>query len=126
MLASRRQQMMPQAGLRKASWMSSRISQRMRSRRNLCSRAKLCSTTQRCTPSPEACPVLWLPKHDRISPTGRIEALTQPLTEVTMDTLLPEVRAAMTRDGAALVVVRGPVGGVVGYITASSWALVLG
>ena len=34
MLASRRQQMMPQARLRKASWMPSRISQRTRSRRN--------------------------------------------------------------------------------------------
>ena len=33
-LTSRRQQMMPQARLRKASWMSSRISQQIRSRRN--------------------------------------------------------------------------------------------
>jgi hypothetical protein len=49
---SRLQQMMPQARLRKASWMSSRISQRMRNRRNQCSSAKLCSTTQRCMPSP--------------------------------------------------------------------------
>ena len=40
---------------RKASWMSSRISHRMRSRRNQCSRAKPCSTTQRYTPSPESC-----------------------------------------------------------------------
>ena len=54
---SRRQQMMAQARLRNASWMSSRISQRIRSRRNQCSSARDCSTTQRCTPSPEPCPV---------------------------------------------------------------------
>jgi hypothetical protein len=39
--------------VRNASWMSSRISQRMRSRRNQCSSAKAASTTQRCTPRPE-------------------------------------------------------------------------
>src|SRR6266536_6396234 len=55
MLWRRRQQMMAQAKRRKASWMSSRISHRMRSRRNQCSRAKPCSTTQRYTPSPESC-----------------------------------------------------------------------
>jgi len=37
-----------------------------------------------------------------------------------MDTPLPEVRAAMSRDDAGLVVVRGPGGGVAGYITAGS------
>ncbi len=49
--------MMLQARLRNASWMSSRISQRIRSRRNQCSSAIDCSTTQRCTPRPEPCPV---------------------------------------------------------------------
>jgi conjugative relaxase-like TrwC/TraI family protein len=43
LLRRRRQQMMAQAKRRKASWMSSRISHRMRSRRNQCSRAKPCS-----------------------------------------------------------------------------------
>lgn len=38
---SRRQQMMEQARLRKASWKSSRISQRVRSRRNQCSSTSL-------------------------------------------------------------------------------------
>jgi len=47
--------MMAQAKRTKPSWMSSRISDRMRSRRNQCSRAKPCSTTQRYTPSPESC-----------------------------------------------------------------------
>jgi len=50
----------------------------------------------------------------------RIEALMQPPIEVTMDTPLPEVRAAMARNDAGLVVVCGPAGGVVGYIMASS------
>jgi CBS domain-containing protein/tetratricopeptide (TPR) repeat protein len=50
----------------------------------------------------------------------RVEALKRVPAEVTIDTPLPEVRAAMTRDDAGLVVVRGPGGGVVGYITASS------
>ena len=50
--------MMAQARLRKASWISSRISQRMRSRRNQCSSATVCSTTHRCTPRPEPCAVL--------------------------------------------------------------------
>ena len=41
-LARRRQQMMAQAKLRRASWMSSRISQRTRGRRNQCNRAIAC------------------------------------------------------------------------------------
>ena len=49
--------MMAQARVRKASWMSSRISQRMRRRRNQCSRAMVCSTTQRWVPRPEPCAV---------------------------------------------------------------------
>jgi len=44
--------------LRKASWMSSRISQRIRSPRNQCGKAMDCSMTQRCTPSLEPCSVL--------------------------------------------------------------------
>ena len=43
----RRQQMMAQPRVRKASWMWSPISQRMRRRRNQCSRAMVASTTQR-------------------------------------------------------------------------------
>lgn len=40
----------------KASWMSSRISQRIRSRPNQCGSAMVCSITQRWTPRPEPCP----------------------------------------------------------------------
>ena len=47
--------MAAQAGVKNASWMSSRISQRIRRRRNQCSRAMVCSTTQRRVPSPEPC-----------------------------------------------------------------------
>src|SRR5215472_16729172 len=54
---SRRQQIMAQARLRKASWMSSPISQRTRSRPNQCSKARDCSTTQRYVPRPEPCSV---------------------------------------------------------------------
>jgi mannose-6-phosphate isomerase-like protein (cupin superfamily) len=56
-LVNRRRQMMAHARRRNASWMSSRISQRMRVRRNQCNRANVCSTTQRYRPSPEPCPV---------------------------------------------------------------------
>jgi CBS domain-containing protein len=49
----------------------------------------------------------------------RIEALMRPPIEVTMDTPLPEVRAAMAHDDTGLIVVSGPGGGVAGYITAS-------
>ena len=61
----RRQQMMAQARLRKASWMSSRISQRIRSRRNQCSSAMDCPATQRQVPSPEPCAVLRRRGHGR-------------------------------------------------------------
>jgi CBS domain-containing protein len=50
----------------------------------------------------------------------RIEMLMRPSVEVAMHTPLPEMRAAMARDDAGLVVVRGPGGAVAGYITASS------
>jgi hypothetical protein len=42
---------------RKASWMSSRRSQRMRNRRYCWSQAIVRSTTQRFVPSPEPCPL---------------------------------------------------------------------
>ena len=45
--------MMAQARLRNASWMLSRISHRIRSRRNQCSSAIDCPATQRRTPNPE-------------------------------------------------------------------------
>jgi CBS domain-containing protein/tetratricopeptide (TPR) repeat protein len=50
----------------------------------------------------------------------RIEALMQPAVEMPMDAPLAAVRAAMYRGDGGLVVVRGPGGGVAGYITASS------
>ncbi len=49
--------MMAKARLRNDSWMSSRISHRIHSRRNQCSSAIDCSTIQRCMPSPEPCSV---------------------------------------------------------------------
>ena len=52
---SRRQQLMAQPKVTKDWWMSSRISQRMRRRRNQCSNAIAPSTTHRYTPSPEPC-----------------------------------------------------------------------
>ena len=56
-LSSRRQQMRQHARARKPSWMSSRRSVRIRSRRRLCSQAKVRSTTQRCFPRPDPCSV---------------------------------------------------------------------
>jgi len=46
--------------VRNASWMSSRISQRMRRRRNQCRWAKARSTTQRWAPRPEPCSVVLI------------------------------------------------------------------
>jgi transposase len=62
----RRQQMMAQPMVMNASWMSSRTSQRMRSRRNQCNSAMACSTTYRYSPSPEPC------RTPRRAMTGRI------------------------------------------------------
>lgn len=45
--------MMAQPRARKASWRSSRISRRVRGRRNQCGSAKAASTTERWTPRPE-------------------------------------------------------------------------
>lgn len=54
---SRRRQMTAQPRVTIAWWMSSRLSQRMRRRRNQCSSAIAPSTTQRYTPRPEPRPV---------------------------------------------------------------------
>ena len=56
-LARCRQQMMAQARVRNAVWMTGSRSQRMRSRRKLCNHAKARSTTHRKRPRPEPCSV---------------------------------------------------------------------
>jgi Protein of unknown function (DUF664) len=56
-------------GVTKAWWMSSRISQRMRRRRNQCGNANAPAATGRCTPRPEPCSV------PRRAMTGLISSL---------------------------------------------------
>ena len=72
-LSSRRQQIRQQARARKPSWMSSRRSVRMRSRRRLWSQAKVRSTTQRWRPSPEPCSV-WRRAISGLTPRSPDEA----------------------------------------------------
>ena len=95
---------MAQARLRNASWMSSRISQRIRSRRNQCNNAIDCSTTQRCAPRPEPCPVprRAITGGDPLGPDPAA-VLVMVIAPVGVDRLRPLARparpAAYWRDG---------------------------
>src|ERR1017187_4713118 len=85
--------------------MSSRISQRTRSRRNQCSSAKACATTQRCTPRPE--PMLFAAPDDHRGDPRRPDlpaVLVMVITAVGVDpprALAGPAAAAADRRGRA-------------------------